>query len=83
MEGPNKERWIQLSEQAAVEQTPTKLKQIPEREVLPISPLSVVCPLCNAKPRRDCKTPSGMFSVLHVARIRAAAAVNVSNERNR
>lgn len=25
MEGPNKERWIQLSEQAAVEQDPHKL----------------------------------------------------------
>jgi hypothetical protein len=25
MEGPNKERWIQLSEQAAVEQDPRKL----------------------------------------------------------
>ena len=28
MEGPNKERWIQLSEQAAVEQDPHKLLEL-------------------------------------------------------
>jgi hypothetical protein len=28
MEGPNKERWIQLSEQAAVEQDPRKLLEL-------------------------------------------------------
>jgi hypothetical protein len=28
MEGPNKERWIQLSEQAAVEQDPDKLLEL-------------------------------------------------------
>jgi hypothetical protein len=28
MEGPNKERWIQLSEQAAVEQDPRKLLEV-------------------------------------------------------
>ena len=28
MEGPNKERWIQLSEQAAVEQDPKKLLEL-------------------------------------------------------
>jgi hypothetical protein len=28
MQGPNKERWIQLSEQAAVEQDPKKLLEL-------------------------------------------------------
>jgi len=44
--------------------------------VLPTSPLSLECPFCKAKPGRDCSTSSGGFSVVHVARIKAAAAID-------
>jgi len=40
---------------------------------LPISPISLVCPFCKARPGRDCTTTSGVFSAIHVARIKAAA----------
>jgi hypothetical protein len=43
-------------------------------DVLPTSPLTLVCPLCKAKPGRDCATSSGGLSVVHVKRIKAAAA---------
>jgi len=40
---------------------------------LPISQMSLACPYCKAKPNSDCCTSAGTFSVVHVARIRAAA----------
>ena len=39
---------------------------------LPISPLALSCPMCKAKPRMDCQTSEGSFSMVHVARIKAA-----------
>jgi hypothetical protein len=42
-------------------------------EVLPISPISLDCPLCGAKPGHDCETTSGGFSAVHIDRIKAAA----------
>ena len=48
-------------------------------DVLSVSPISLVCPLCKARPKRDCSTSSGGFSLLHIARIRAAAAKNANN----
>jgi hypothetical protein len=48
-------------------------KQVLVPEVLPISPISLVCPFCKAKPNQDCQTSSGGFSVLHIARILKAA----------
>jgi hypothetical protein len=42
-------------------------------------PLTLVCPFCEAKPDDDCATSSGGFSILHVARIQAAAAKDVAN----
>jgi hypothetical protein len=47
----------------------TKRKTI---AVLPTSPLTLMCPLCKAKPGRDCSIRFGNFSAVHVARIRAA-----------
>jgi hypothetical protein len=39
-----------------------------------ISPMSLVCPLCGAKPDYACETASGgRLEVIHVARIKAAA----------
>ena len=45
-------------------------------EVLPTSPISLVCPFCGAKPGQDCATTSGGFSVVHVMRIGAAALID-------
>jgi hypothetical protein len=42
-------------------------------EVLPISPISLPCPYCKAKPGKDCATSSGGLAVLHLSRIKAAA----------
>jgi hypothetical protein len=43
-------------------------------DILPVSPLSLQCPHCQARPNKDCTASSGGFSVLHVERIQAAAA---------
>jgi len=46
--------------------------------VLPTSPLSLICEFCGAGAGRDCKThESGHRSVMHVARIKAAASKDV------
>ena len=41
--------------------------------VLPISPISLECPHCWAKPGHDCKADSGEFTIIHLARISVAA----------
>jgi len=51
-------------------------------KMLPVSPLSIACPFCKAKPMRDCSTSSDGFSELHVARIKAAAAQDKANKRS-
>jgi hypothetical protein len=44
------------------------------REYLPISPITLPCPVCGAKPGHDCETPSRVrLYVIHLARIKAAA----------
>ena len=49
----------------------------PER--LPISPLTLTCPFCGAKPRKVCETISGgELEIVHVARIKTAAAMDVA-----
>jgi hypothetical protein len=46
--------------------------KIPER--LPISPMTLVCPFCKAKPADDCVSATGNnLALVHVARIAAAA----------
>ena len=40
-----------------------------------ISPMTLVCPLCSAKPGQDCETVAGIhLPIVHVARVKAAAA---------
>jgi hypothetical protein len=56
-------------------------KDEPIPEILPVSPESVRCPFCGAKSGRDCVTNSGGFSLVHVARIKAAAAMDLANKR--
>jgi hypothetical protein len=45
-------------------------------KTLPISPLSLRCPFCQAEPEHDCVKGNGRFSVVHVARIKKAAALD-------
>jgi hypothetical protein len=45
-------------------------------EVLPTSPISLVCPFRKAKPGDDCLTTSGGFSAVHIARVKAAAVID-------
>jgi hypothetical protein len=52
-------------------------------EVLPTSPISLACPLCGAKPMRDCIKISGNLSIIHVARIAAAASADKKTKRKR
>jgi hypothetical protein len=42
-------------------------------KVLSVSPLSLTCPYCGAKPNDDCMTAAGGFAALHLVRIEAAA----------
>jgi hypothetical protein len=53
--------------------------EIPEE--LPTRPIGLPCPFCGAKPNRDCLTASGGFAAVHVARIKAAAFMNVVRKR--
>lgn len=43
--------------------------------ILPTSPLAVECPHCKAQPGHECITDSGVFSVVHLARIGVAAGI--------
>jgi len=46
-------------------------------EYLPISPITLPCPLCGAKPGKDCETPSNVnLETVHVARVKAAAKMD-------
>jgi hypothetical protein len=56
-----------------------KLK-VPILETLPTSPLSVACPLCKALPMYDCATKLGVFAAVHVARINAAARIDLEKK---
>jgi len=52
-------------------------------EVLPVSPINIACPLCKSKPGKDCATRFGGLSVIHVARVKAAALQDATNKRKR
>ena len=54
-----------------------------EIRLLPISPITLACPFCDAKPGRDCETSSGGFSLVHVQRVKAAAMVDAANKPKR
>jgi hypothetical protein len=44
---------------------------------LPVSPLTILCPYCAAKPGRVCATAvGGKLEIVHVARLEAAAAMD-------
>jgi len=56
-------------------------KQVHIPEFLPVSPVSLTCPFCKAKPGKDCATRSGGIAVLHIQRILVAAAQNKAKKR--
>jgi len=45
----------------------------PAVKILPISPLSLACSFFGAEAHNDCATVSGGFSILHIARVKAAS----------
>jgi hypothetical protein len=46
-------------------------------EYLPVSPVTLVCSECHAKPGKACGTSSGaQLEFVHVARIKAAAKLD-------
>jgi len=46
-------------------------------EYIPISPLTLVCQLCHAKPGKACGTSPGVqLEFVHVARIKAAGKLD-------
>jgi hypothetical protein len=47
------------------------------KKYLPISPMTLQCPSCGAKPGPDCKTPSKVrLYVVHIARVKAATKMD-------
>jgi hypothetical protein len=63
---------------AGPKMTKTKTK-IPE--YLPVSPLSLRCPMCHAKPQEVCEIASGgALEFVHVARIKAAAKLDAARK---
>jgi hypothetical protein len=58
------------------------MPQLKLPRTLPISPLSLRCPFCQAEPEQDCASIEGRYSVVHVARIKKAATlVSLNNSR--
>ena len=51
--------------------------------ILRVSPVSLVCPHCKAQPGKDCARTTGQVAVVHLERIKAAAAMNAANKRKR
>jgi hypothetical protein len=49
-------------------------------DVLPVSAISLPCPMCGAKPGHDCETTSGGFSAVHLVRLKAAARATKKNK---
>ena len=54
-----------------------RIAQVPsDHPAMPTSPLSLGCPHCGADPKKDCQKTRGEFAKVHLARIRAAAALD-------
>jgi hypothetical protein len=53
-------------------------------EYLPVSPITIRCTLCNAKPNKACATSSGgLLEVVHVVRIKTAAKIDAVARKSR
>jgi hypothetical protein len=52
--------------------------------ILPISPMTLVCPLCGSKPGKNCETSSGgKLEIVHVARVEAAAYADAAAQKKK
>ena len=57
--------------------------RITTSEYLPISPLTLACPVCGAKPGHDCVTPSKVrLYVVHITRVKAAAKMDKNSRKH-
>jgi hypothetical protein len=55
---------------------------IPKPPPLPISPMTLICPRCKAKPGQICRTAiKNKLETVHLERIEAAAAMDVAAKR--
>lgn len=53
-------------------------------EYLPVSPITIRCMLCDAKPNKACATSAGGYlEVVHLARIKAAAKMDTAARKSR
>jgi hypothetical protein len=51
-------------------------------DYIPISPITLACPRCPAKPGEDCQKPAGgHIPFVHLARIKAAAKLDISTKK--
>ena len=48
---------------------------------IPINPVSLICPQCGAQPGKVCDILEGEIELVHVERIKAAAAKDVAAKR--
>jgi len=54
----------------------------PRAMELPIGPMSLICPLCEATPNQPCATAQGAeLEIVHVARVQAAAKMDAARKR--
>jgi hypothetical protein len=52
-------------------------QDIPEH--IPVSPMTLACPRCGAKPGKDCQKSAGShLPFVHLARIKAAAKLDAA-----
>jgi hypothetical protein len=51
----------------------------PRTGALKVSPLSLACPFCKARPESDCVSAAGAFAIVHVARIKKAVTLDSLN----
>ena len=63
----------------------SRMEKVTEKEGLgqvQVSPMTLVCPLCGAKPGCACETASGgTLEIIHVTRIKAAAAKDAAKKK--
>lgn len=50
---------------------------------LPISPMTILCPLCKAVPGVPCEALQDKFELIHVERIEAAAEKDLAAKKSR
>jgi hypothetical protein len=69
---------LSLAEQICHSPEVTKLP-----DYIAVSPISLVCPRCKAKPGKVCHMLDGAVELVHIERIKAAAAMDVRAKKAR